>query len=258
MPWGGRHRPARLRENRAYPDHAGSSCATPLTPCQSFSIRLPRRMGCEVPWQGRGYGRLFPSDVARHRRMDEAGPRPTVERSFAGLAIEVLESIADGFLAVDSDWRVVYFNLRASELLRVEHDGVVGHILWERFPELLGTDAEKRLRRAVASGRAVDYEMLSPKVRRWFAVRVRAMAGGLTGVYWRDITERKEDEAALRRSNDQLLLAMEAAGFGTWEHEINTDARHWSDQARRLIGVTPEAEASYEVFINAIAPADRD
>ena len=52
--------------------------------------------------------------------MDEAGPSPTGERSFAGLAIEVLESIADGFLAVESDWRVVYFNLRASELLRVE------------------------------------------------------------------------------------------------------------------------------------------
>jgi PAS domain S-box-containing protein len=190
--------------------------------------------------------------------MDEAGPSPTGERSFAGLAIEVLESIADGFIAVDSDWRAVYFNLRASELLRVEHDGVVGHILWERFPELLGTDAEKRLRRAVASGRAVDYEMLSPMVQRWFAVRVRAMAGGLTGVYWRDITERKDDEAALRRSNDQLLLAMEAAGFGTWEHEITTDTRRWSDQARRLIGVAPEAEASYEVFINAIDPADRD
>jgi PAS domain S-box-containing protein len=190
--------------------------------------------------------------------MDMARPSPQGDRSFAGLAIEVLESIADGFLAIDSNWRVIYFNLRASELLRVERDSVVGRILWERFPELLGTDAELRLRQAVASGLMAEYEMLSPVAERWFAIRICAMSGGFAGVYWRDITQRKADEAMLRRSNDQLLLAMEAAGFGTWEHEIATDTRLWSDQARRLIGVALGVEPSYDVFIKAIHPEDRD
>src|SRR5690349_819443 len=100
--------------------------------------------------------------------MDLAGPGSQGDRSFAGLAIEVLESIADGFFAIDNHWRVIYFNLRAAELLQVERDSVVGRILWERFPELLGTDAEKRLRQAVASGVMSEYEMLSPVVHRWF------------------------------------------------------------------------------------------
>jgi PAS domain S-box-containing protein len=190
--------------------------------------------------------------------MDMAGPSPQGDRSFAGLAIDVLESIADGFLAVDRNWRIIYINLRACELLRAERDSVIGRILWERFPELLGTEAEKRLREAVTSGTPTEYEVLSPVVQRWFAMRICTMSGGFVGIYWRDVTQRREDEAALRRSNDQLLLAMEAAGFGTWEHEIAADTRHWSDQARRLIGVAPGVEPSYEIFITAIHRDDRD
>jgi PAS domain S-box-containing protein len=197
--------------------------------------------------------------MAKHKqgRKDVAGSEPGGEPSFAGLAIEVLESIADGFYAVDGEWKIIYFNHRASELLAVDGETVVGRILWERFPQLLGTDAERRLRQAVAAGGAAEYEALSPIAGRWFSVRVCSLSNGLAGIYWRDITRRKEDETALRRSNDHLHLAMDAAGFGTWDFDIATDQRQWSDQAKRLIGVPSEIVPSYEAFINAIHPEDR-
>jgi PAS domain-containing protein len=57
----------------------------------------------------------------------------------------MLESLSDGFCAVDHDWRIGYINGRALEMLaplkRTRAD-LVGHNLWEAFPELCGSPLE--------------------------------------------------------------------------------------------------------------------
>ena len=164
----------------------------------------------------------------------------------------------DGFHALDRDWRVVYANRSACALWGVERESVLGRVLWDRFPVLIGSAVERSLRQAVVAGVPTEYEVLSPVAKRWFLVRVAPMADGLWGVYFRDITERKAAEEALQRSNDRLNVAMEAAGFGAWEFDVARGTRIWSEQVRRVMGVPPEAGASYEALLAAAHPEDRE
>jgi len=199
--------------------------------------------------------------MAKHQKPTVAPspPPPGAARSLSDLAAEVLDGIMDGFHVLDGDWRIVYANRRACELWGVERAAVQGRVLWDCFPQLLGSEAEERLRQSVIAGvLPAEYEVWSPVARRWFAVRVAPMEGDLIGVYWRDVTERKTAEEALKRSNDHLHLAMDAAGFGAWEFDVVKGTRVWSEQVKRVMGVPPEVDASYEALIAATHPDDRE
>jgi PAS domain S-box-containing protein len=177
---------------------------------------------------------------------------------FAELAAEILETVVDAFYAIDAAWRVVYINRRAALIFGATRESVQGRILWERFPRLDDSEAGRRLREAVARRATVEFETLSPTLSRWFWVRVSPLVGGLYGIYWRDITERRQHEEALRRSNERLHLAMDAAHFGAWEFDMATGERDWSEPARRVMGISPGAEPSYEALIAAAHPDDRE
>jgi PAS domain S-box-containing protein len=137
-------------------------------------------------------------------------------------------------------------------------DNVVGCVLWQRFPQLTGSEAENRLREAVAGGKVVDYEVLSPISNRWLEAHVFPIPDDLTIIYWRDITERQQSEVALRRANERLYLAMQAAQLGAWEFDVATGARDWTDEAKAVMGVPPDVEPSYDALIDAAHPDDRD
>lgn len=73
-----------------------------------------------------------------------------------------------------------------------------------------------------------------------------------------DITDRKNAEEALRRSEEHLRLAMGTAPMGTWELELDSYALSWSDNLWTMMGRTPGSEAlSLETYSNALHPDDR-
>ena len=73
-----------------------------------------------------------------------------------------------------------------------------------------------------------------------------------------DITERKEAEEALKRSEANLQLANEAAELGDWSWDMITGAVEWSARCRALYGLPPETVMTYERFLAAVHPADRE
>jgi PAS domain S-box-containing protein len=52
---------------------------------------------------------------------------------------KILESITDGFFTVDHQWRFTYFNQKAEQILQRTRTELLGHNLWDVFPELVGT-----------------------------------------------------------------------------------------------------------------------
>jgi PAS domain S-box-containing protein len=77
------------------------------------------------------------------------------------------------------------------------------------------------------------------------------------GKFTHDITVRKEAEEALRASEETLRLAIEAAEMGTWSWNVERHEINWSEKFRALLGLSPDAELTYQGFLDATHPGDR-
>ena len=69
---------------------------------------------------------------------------------------------------------------------------------------------------------------------------------------------RRYMERSLRESEDRLRLALESADTGTWDWELTTGALAWDERMRELWGLSPDDPVTYDTFISAIHPEDRE
>lgn len=75
----------------------------------------------------------------------------------------------------------------------------------------------------------------------------------------RDITERRQVEEDLRRSESRLRQAQAIATIGNWELDLRTGRLWWSDEIFHIFDLDPASfQPSYDAFLDAIHPDDRD
>ena len=74
-----------------------------------------------------------------------------------------------------------------------------------------------------------------------------------------DVSERRQTSEALRNSELRLNEAQRIAHLGSWELDLRTGRLYWSAEIFRLFEIDPnEFDATYETFLKAVHPDDRD
>jgi PAS domain S-box-containing protein len=73
-----------------------------------------------------------------------------------------------------------------------------------------------------------------------------------------DVTERREMEKDLREQKARLQVAQRIAHLGYWHRDLRTGVLEWSDETRRIFGWPDEKEVTYEAFMEAVHPDDRE
>jgi PAS domain S-box-containing protein len=121
----------------------------------------------------------------------------------------VLESIADGFIALDRDWRFTYVNATAERITGRSRESMIGRDHWEIFPETLGTIVERELRRAVAEQVVTEFETPFAPLDRWFHIRCYPAQDGGLSVYFLDVTYAKRAEEEHERLTEEVRASVE-------------------------------------------------
>ena len=130
-----------------------------------------------------------------------------------------LESITDGFMRFDRDWRMVYVNAEAERMVRLAREEMIGRSFWELFPATVGTKIESEYKRAVAQQAAIELEHYYGPLGGWYSIRgYPTPDGGLT-IYFQDITVRKEGEAELRKSEARFRVGIDAVSDIVWTND---------------------------------------
>jgi PAS domain S-box-containing protein len=157
----------------------------------------------------------------------------------------VLESVSDGFYAVDASWRYVVFNRAAEEYFGVSRDEVMGRSLWDVFPQGIGTSFERYCRRAMVERLPTTVETPSRmRPDRTVELRIVPMGDGGVAVSLTDVTERRRAEDALRAARDrseEILESISDAFYAVdadWRFTyVNRKAEDWWGRKREaLIG----------------------
>ncbi len=108
----------------------------------------------------------------------------------------ILESISDGFAALNKNWSFTYVNssfLKMISPLYSGADAILGKSLWELFPDTVGTEIERRFRKAMDEQRMEAFDIFYEPLNAWFDIRVYPSSESLS-LYVREISEHKKAE----------------------------------------------------------------
>lgn len=123
---------------------------------------------------------------------------------------------------------------------------------------------ELTLARVAQSGQAAQVEvstLSADGLRSWQLLSINpvwcAQQFAGFGVHGVDITERKREEARLRRSEAMLVDTQGVAHLGVWEWDITQAQAVWSPELYRIYGLTPDTYIpTYENYLKRVHPDD--
>jgi PAS domain S-box-containing protein len=171
-------------------------------------------------------------------RADSEAARSAAEKA-REQASKILESITDGFLAFDREWRFTYLNHQGAATLGRPPEELLGKNLWEEFPELNSTSFGQLYQRAVAEGVPLELEDYYPPFNAWFAARAYPSEAGLS-LYFRNITDRKQAEEALRQSEAKFRRLFESNIVGIIFPDLSGNIFDANDAFLEMVGYTRE------------------
>ncbi len=120
----------------------------------------------------------------------------------------VLESMADAFVALDTQWCYTYVNRKAAAIFSRTQEYLIGKHIWTEFPEGVGQPFYHAYYRSVAERTDITLEEYYPPYDRWFENRIYPLADGLA-IFFSDVTERKREKLALERLNRELQASQQ-------------------------------------------------
>lgn len=183
---------------------------------------------------------------------------------------KILESIQDGFLALDKEWKVTYCNREAETLLMINRDEVLGKSIWDRFQEALSSNFYTQYKTAIDTQTPVRFEEYFPTTNRWYDVSAFPSSEGLT-IYFRDVSTKKQAELKvqqaleerttmlerIRQTTERLQIILDATNDAIWDFDVAHQSLYWGKGFEKLFGHSSSEPPSFERWIGFIHEEDR-
>ena len=129
---------------------------------------------------------------------------------------EVMEASSECVMVLDGKWVVRYMNSQAVRVIDSKED-LIGRRLQDVYPTFESTIFWEKFSQAMVDRHALTFEELYPSRQRWFVVNAAPVDDGLA-IFFRDITERKRQDAMLQKTEKLAAVGRLASSIS---HEIN-------------------------------------
>ena len=198
---------------------------------------IQRAEGAEPVVHGIAHDVTEQKRIEHELRKSEEQLRLFIEHAPAGLAMFDREM---RYIEASRRWRDDY-GLGDRDLLGVSH--------YEVFPEI--PEGWKEAHRRGLGGEIIReecdrFDRADGSVQwvRWEIRPWRDSKGNVGGIviFAEEITERKEAERALRKSEAELREAQRLGRIGSWYRDLKTDTLTWTEQIDCVLGPAPKAQ----------------
>jgi PAS domain S-box-containing protein len=179
-----------------------------------------------------------------------------LRRDTARREAEILDSIGDCFIALDPEYRLIYFNRSAEIYFGFTRGEVLGKSLREVFPTAQDSIYLEKYREALEKQTTIRFEARSViKENTWLEVDVYPSGKGLS-IYFRDITKRQAAEEKLRDSEERFRNMADHAPVMVWVTEADASCIYLNESWYQFTGQTPATGLGFG-WLDAVHPDDQ-
>ena len=133
---------------------------------------------------------------------------------------QLLDFMTDGYYTLTTDWRFAFINRRACEMLGDSADKLHGGVLWDLFPDALGSAFEEHYRRAMG-GEVVQFEAYYPApLDSTYQIQAYPIPTGMA-VQFRNVTAERQAAAERERLLREAREAQEHLAYRA-THDVLT------------------------------------
>jgi len=166
---------------------------------------------------------------------------------------EILNSISKSFIALDNDWRLLFFNREAEKVFNVKSDEIIGKNIWSTLPFIAGSILEDTFRRVAINRKDENLEYLLDE--KWYEVNAYPSEHGIS-VYFKNIEERKIAAETLKKAYKEKTNIIESIADAFFTMDKSFNVSYWNHSAESLIGIKREnliGRNLWEVFPDAVS-----
>ncbi len=216
-------------------------------------------------------GTVFPIDIlGTYLKFDEEElvfvfAQDTTERERAERELRLMHAAIEKshtpFFEISPGGQIIYANEHACRSLGYTREELIGKAVWDidpGFPPESQPWAWEEVYQASplrfeTSHRRKDGTVIPVEVTsNYFSYKDEQYALSFA----QDITERKNAERALRRSEERLQQVAHVYNIGLFEHDHLTNGVYWSPELRAYWGMGPDEPVDVRLFEAAIHPDD--
>ena len=164
----------------------------------------------------------------------------------ARIAARALDAVADAYITLDSDYRIVYANAAAARINNKPVETFLGRTLWEEWPASVGSAFEENFRRVMTTRSPAQFTQryfVSGEYDVWLDVSAypagEADGGGIHVVY-RDISDEKRALAERAESEERFRVLADSMPHIVWITRADGSVEYYNQRWFDYSGQTLE------------------